>query len=183
MSNSRNLFAMLALALAACTAEPVENIVAPAADQLGDASAEGLAAPANSSAAEAQQSAATPLGTDGMRWSSSASGGTASFGPAGGDAQLTIDCSDGTLVITRNASAAKASGTLSFTGNGRAASLPLQAAADATHWSASFIPGDTTNAVARLFDGTGAVEITLGGTPDLVTPPSDAPARAFAACG
>jgi hypothetical protein len=43
-------------------------------------------------------------------------------------------------------------------------------------------PGDMTNAVDRVFAGNGPVNITLGGAPSLVAPPSDVPGRAFAAC-
>lgn len=188
------LFAAAVVFLAACSPDPVDPAVvpgdnkaaAPDEDLAGDASAEGLAAPANAAAAEAHQRAVVPLPDNGMAWTWLADRQLAEFGPKASEPQLSIECRGGVLHITRHAAIENAAGTLSFTGNGHAASLPVVAASSQLGpGSLSTIatePGDMTNAVARVFAGKGPVQVGLGGAPSLVTPPSDAPSRAFAAC-
>jgi len=182
-----------ALLIVACSPDPVdpavaqeENRAATPDDSLaGDASADGLAAPANAAASEAVQRAAVPLANNGMAWSWDADTRRARYGPASAP-QLAIECSSGVLHITRLAPIENAEGTLSFTGNGHAASLPVVAKRSqlgpGSLSTAALRPGDMTNAVARVLAGKGPVNITLGGAPSLVTPPSDIPGRAFAAC-
>ena len=175
-----------ALALAACSSGPVDPAVSANKTQAGDSGATGLAAPANAAAAEANQRASAPLASDGMAWRFDAVTASASFGPVDAEPQLSIGCRGGVLHITRHAAADGNTGTLSFTGNGQAASLPVSAAPSQLGPSglstATLDPGDMTNAVARVFVGPGPVQITLGGAPSLLAPPSDAPRRVFAAC-
>lgn len=177
--------AAAALFLAACSPEPVDPTVAPDENLAGDASADGLAAPANAAAAEATQRAAVPLPDNGLAWSWQAETRSALYG-APSAPQLSIECREGVLHITRHAPIENTAGTLSFTGNGHAASLPVVAARSqlgpGSLSTAALRPGDMTNAVDRVLAGKGPVNVTLGGAPSLVTPPSDVPARAFAAC-
>ena len=75
---------------------------------------------------------------------------------------------------------------MSFTGNGRVASLPAAALGEqaklASYWQAASPPSDLTAAVARVFDGPGVVQIAVAGSVKLVTVPSPIPRQAFAAC-
>lgn len=179
-------FAAGALFVAACSPDPVDPaVVAPDEDLAGDASADGLAAPANAAASEAAQRAAIPIADNGLTWSWRAETRSALYG-APSAPQLSITCREGVLHITRHAPIENAAGTLSFTGNGHAASLPVVAEQSqlgpGSLSTTALKPGDMTNAVARVLAGKGPVNVTLGGAPSLVTPPSDLPARAFAAC-
>lgn len=175
-----------ALFVAACTPDPVDPAVAPDENLAGDASAEGLAAPANAAAAEATQRAAVPLADDGLKWIWSADANSAIFGPNKAAPLFSIECRAGVLHVTRHAPIENAKGTLSFTGNGHAASLPVAALRSqlgpGSLSTTALKSGDMTNAVARVFDGNGPVQVSLGGAPSIVTPPSDVPGRAFAAC-
>ena len=176
-----------ALFLTACSSDPVDPAVSQNQDRAGDAGADGPTAPGNAAAAEAHERASAPLAGDGMAWIWRADTGTALFGPVASEPQLSITCQGGALHIIRHAPIENAKGTLSFTGNGHAASLPVVALrSQLGPGSLSTIvlaPGDMSNAVARVFDGKGPVQVSLGGAPSLVTPPSDVPGRAFAACG
>src|SRR5687767_1093192 len=115
-----------ALLLLACQDDgPVaDDAVQPPEAILGDRGASGLAAPANAAAAEAADRAALPPVTAGMGWT--VAGERAAFGPPGAEPILTFACNDGGLAITRHHPAsAGATGTLSFTGSGHVASLPM----------------------------------------------------------
>jgi hypothetical protein len=169
----------LSILLVACTArgDPVaDNAVAPPDSLVGDESAQGLAAPANAAAAEAVRQAALPPATGGLAWRVDPSGDGAAFGPPGAGPALSIRCaSDGgrpKLVFTRHSPAPQgAAGTLSFTGNGVAASLPAHGdRGDRSSWSAAVAPGDMARDIAKAFDGDAPVHIGIGGTPPLVVP-------------
>ena len=122
----------------------------------------------------------------GMAWTWQADTNSALFGPDPSRPQLSIECRGGVLHITRHAPVEDAEGTLSFSGERSAASLPVVAAPSELGpgrlSTTALRPGDMTNAVARVFAGKGEVNVTLGGAPSLTTPPSDVPGRSFAAC-
>ena len=166
------------------------NAAAPPDNAVGDASAGGLAAPANASAAERSRDVAAPAPTDGMSWSWNERAHEARFGPAAGPPTFSIACDMAThrMVIDRfDPASANATATLSFTGSGRVASLPAMAVGRSTgisvgHWQASGVASDLIRAVGRVFDGSAAVQIVLGGAPRLVAPASPLPRRAFDAC-
>lgn len=174
-----------AFSLAACSPDPVDPAVSRD-KQAGDAGADRPATPGNAAAAEAHKRASAPLSGDGMRWAWRADSRSALFGPRESEPQLSIECRMGELHITRHAPIENASGTLSFTGNGHAASLPVVALRSqlgpGSLSTTALRAGDMTNAVAHVFEGSGPVQVSLGGAPSLVTPPSDVPGRAFAAC-
>ena len=183
------LVSALGAALGACDAgSPVaNNAVAPPDNVVGDAPAAGLAAPANSGAAEAVAKASMPLPTDGMHWHWNEAAGSADYGGGPGAITFSIACRSGKLLFHRADAAPKGGkGTLSFTGNARAASVPAVAVGDTaamtSSWLASEAPSDMTSAVARVFAGPGPVEIALTGTMRLVTKPSPIPMKPFALC-
>ena len=172
------MFTAAALLLAACTPRPVDPQV-EADDDRANASA-----PSSGSAGEASPRA-VPL-PDGLAWTWQAETNSALFGPTPAAPQLSITCRQGMIHITRHAPIENAEGTLSFTGNRSAASVPVVAARSqlgpGSLSTVALKPGDMTNAVARVFAGNGPINVTLGGAPALLTPPSDVPGRAFAAC-
>ena len=183
------LVSALGAALGACDAgSPVaNNAVAPPDNVVGDAPASGLAAPANSGAAEAVAKASMPLPTDGMHWHWNEAAGSADYGGGPGAITFSIACRGGKLLFHRADAAPKGGkGTISFTGNARAASVPAIAIGDTaamtSSWLASEVPSDMTNAVARVFAGPGPVEIALTGTMRLVTKPSPIPLKPFDRC-
>ena len=183
-------FALLQLACA--KADPVaENAVAPPDDLVGDASATGLAAPANAAAAEAAQQAALPPASGGLTWSYRVADRIALFGPPGTPA-FSIQCQrqregQSELIFIRfllPASGGQA--TLSFTGNGQVASVPVAAVSDPSgtggHWRAVIAPGDIARDVAEAFAGQGAVDVSVSGHPSLVVPATAEPRRVLAEC-
>jgi len=183
-----------ALSLLACQGDdgPVaEDATAPPDNVVGDAGANGLAAPANSAAAEAADRAATPKPDDGMRWSAASEGNVASFGPARARPMLSIACrGEGGarhLLVTRLHPAHDGdTATLSFTGAGHASSLPMKAVAKSggpgeSEWQGE-ARGDMARAVARAFAGPGRVDVTLGGAPALAVPTSPVAQSVFARC-
>ena len=181
------------LALLACAKQdPVDdNAVAPPEELGGDASATGLAAPANAAAAEAIQQAALPTATGGLRWAYQASDRSALFGPPGTPA-FSIQCNksregDNQLVFVRYLPpTGGGNATLSFTGNGHAASVPIAAVTNPDgkggQWRASISVGDNARDVAETFAGPGSVNISLTGLAPLVTPSIGEPRRVFAEC-
>lgn len=181
------------LALLACAKQdPVDdNAVAPPAEVGGDALASGLAAPANAAAAEAMQQAALPTATGGLRWAYQASDRSALFGPPGTPA-FSIQCNksrdgDNQLVFVRYLPpTVGGNATLSFTGNGHAASVPIAAVTNPDgkggQWRASVSVGDNARDVAETFAGPGSVNISLTGLAPLVTPSTGEPRRVFAEC-
>jgi len=181
------------LALLACAKQdPVDdNAVAPPASIAGDASATGLAAPANAAAAEAAQQAAIPAATGGLKWAYRAADRTALFGPPGTPA-FSIQCSkqregDSQLIFVRYLPpTGGGNATLSFTGNGKAASVPIAAVTNPDgrggQWRASVSIGDSVRDVAETFNGPGTVNIALTGLAPVVVPATSEPRRVFAEC-
>lgn len=174
---------VLAIVLVACTgSDPVaEDAAAPSEEMLGDAGAEGLAAPANAAAAEAAVQQATPLPQNGMLWTLNGTEKLATFGAAGDAPSFSVQCRPANgggreLVVTRGALAPDGEkGTLSFTGNGSASSLPVRGVspkAGEAYWQAIVKPGDETRAVARAFAGSGVVQIGVSNGPGLPVPAS-----------
>lgn len=172
-----------AFVLLACSkADPVvDNAVAPS-DAVIETSAEGLAAPANAAAAEAAQQAAMPIADDGMRWTVRTAARAADYGPVGAEPTLSVGCgASGELTFTRHRSAAGSDrATMSFTGNGKASSLP--AAAVGGQMRAVAETSDMGRAVARTFDGPAPVIVSVGGASKLVVRPSAEARRIMAAC-
>ena len=185
------MFGFLVL-LACAKQDPVaDNALAPSDELVGDVSATGLAAPENAAAAEAAKQAALPSATGGLRWAYRAADRAAEFGPPGTPA-FSIQCNrqrkgDSQLVFVRFLPPTSAdSGTLSFTGNGQAASVPVAAVAnsdgDGGQWRATVSVGDNARHVAKTFSGPGAVHVRISGLPALVVPASPEPRRVFAEC-
>jgi hypothetical protein len=179
----------LAVPLGGCgRSSPVANTAVALPDNaVGDAPASGLAAPANSAAAEAVAKASLPLPTDGMAWRWDAVEGAAEYGAGPQAPAFEIVCRGGKLLFHRiDAAPSGGKGTMSFTGNGRVASVPAFAIGDTAKLSSSWLgtqpPSDMTQAVARVFTGPGPVEIALSGTTKLVTAPSPLALRPFELC-
>ena len=183
-----------ALGLLACQGgdSPVaEDAAAPPDSVIGDASADGLAAPANAAAAEAIDRAAVPRATDGLDWSEANGGRTLAFGPEGTAPMLSFACEGSAgarfLRIRRfNPALPGTTATLSFTGGGHASSLPMHAVAmpggpGESEWQGE-ARGDMARAVARAFAGEGVVDITLGGAPALAVPSSPVVTAFFRRC-
>lgn len=187
-----NIFPIALLLLACARTDPVdENAVAPTGAVGGDMSATGLAAPANAAAAERVDRAALPPASGGLSWSYSPQDGTASFGPSGTPA-FSIQCQkpkegEPQLIFVRYLPPATgAQATLSFTGNGQAASLPVSAVANpgglGGHWRATVPPDEHARDVSEAFAGPGPVEVSVSGTPPLVVPAAAEPRRVFRDC-
>lgn len=185
------MFGFLAL-LACAKQDPVaDNATAPPDELVGDVSATGLAAPANAAAAEAVQQAAVPAATGGLRWAYQAAARTAEFGPPGTPA-FSIQCSkqreaDSQLVFVRYLPPiSDRKGTLSFTGNGQVASVPVAGVTNPNGigglWRSTISVGDNARDVAETFSGPGAVNVSISGLPALVIPASPEPRRVFAEC-
>lgn len=182
-----------ALVLLACAkADPVaDNAVAPSDELLGDSSASGLAAPANAAAAEAAQQAALPDATGGLAWAIDQPNRMATFGPAGTPA-FSIQCQKrregpNQLIFVRYMTpTASSSATLSFTGNGQAASVPISAVRNPNgiggQWRTVIDSGDMARDVAKTFDGPGTVDVSISGIPSLVVPAGMEPRRVLAEC-
>lgn len=179
---------VMMFALAGCGSDSVvSNAAAPPDNVVGDVGGKGLSDPANAGAREQALKAAAPAPTDGMGWHWNPAANSASFGPSPAISAFAIACTGGRIVANRFDGAPHgAQATMSFTGNGKAASLPAKTVGDTTglesRWEASVVPSDTTQAVARVFIGQAPVEISLPGTTTLVTRPSPLPGRAIAAC-
>ena len=187
-----NIFPSALLLLACAKADPVdENAVAPAGDRMGDMAATGLAAPANAAAAEAIDQAALPPASGGLGWTYSQQDRTASFGPPGTPA-FSIQCQkpkegEAQLIFVRYLPPSSSSAaTLSFTGNGQAASLPVSPVANpgglGGHWRATVPPDEHARDVSEAFAGPGPVEVSVSGTPPLVVTPASEPRRVFRDC-
>ncbi len=183
----------VALLLLACSrSDPVdEDAVAPAANLVGDMAADSLAAPANAAAAEAAQQAAVPPATDGLAWSYRQQDRAALFGPPNSPA-FSIQCQkpregEPQLIFVRYLPPSSGgTATLSFTGNGQAASLPVSPVTDPSgiggQWRAMVPPGDHARNVAETFAGPATVEVSVSGTSPLVVPSAPEPRRVLADC-
>lgn len=185
------MFVFMAL-LACAKRDPVDDdAVDPTNELVGDVSASGLAAPANSSAAEAIRQAALPTDTGGLLWAYRAADRTALFGPPGTPA-FSIQCNkaregDSQLVFARYLPpTGGGNATLGFTGNGQAASVPIAAVTNADgrggQWRATIPVGDNARSVARTFAGPGTVNVSLTGLAPLVVPATAEPRRVLADC-
>jgi hypothetical protein len=181
------------MVLVACAkSDPVaDNAVAPSDELLGDASAAGLAAPANAAAAEAVRQAALPPAPGGLAWTIDEANRMALFGPAGTPA-FSIQCQkqregpNQLIFIRYMAPNANSGATLSFTGNGQAASIPIAAVRNPDglggQWRAVIDPGDTARDVAETFDGPGTVNVSISGISPLVVPAGAEPRRVLTEC-
>ena len=188
---TRPILLLACLLIAACgKTDPVaKNAAAPPDNMVGDAPAAGLADPANAATAEAVKEAAAPVATDGMGWHYNPASRRATFGPPDAtsglaSAQLQFECTPQGLVVSRADSPSEGKTTLSFTGNGHVASLPMTATPRTSQgaiWR-GVASGDTLRAVGRTFAGPGPVEASVGGGGDLRLLPDGAPRAAIAAC-
>jgi len=187
------LLPTLALLAAACAkTDPVDdNAIAPSGKLAGDASATGLAAPANEAAAEAAAEAALPPATGGLNWSYRGQDRLAEYGPPGSPAfsiqcQLEKEGPKQLIFIRYIPPVAGGQGTLSFTGNGQVASVPIAAVANPTglsgHWRAVVTPDEIAHDVAETFGGPGTVNVSISGYPPLVVPSAAEPRRVLAEC-
>lgn len=192
MPRSLILIPLALLSMGCAKTDPVdEDAVAPAGELAGDLAANGLAAPVNAAAAEAARQAALPPASGDLSWSYSEQDRTALYGPQGSPA-LSIQCNkpkegEAQLIFVRFLPpSAGSAATLSFTGNGQAASVPVSPVANPDglggHWRAAVAPGDIARDVSETFAGDGPVEISVSGTPPLVVPPAGEPRRVFADC-
>lgn len=153
--------------------------------------ATGLAAPANAAAAEAARQAALPSATGGLGWTYRDQDRAALFGPPGSPA-FSIQCQkpregEPQLIFVRHLPpTAGAKATLSFTGNGQAASLPVTAISNpggvGGEWRAVVPPDEHARDVAETFAGPGAVQVSVSGTPPLVVAAAAEPRRVLAEC-
>lgn len=183
----------LPLLLLACgRSEPVdEDAVAPMGELVGDMAANGLASPANAATAEAVQQAAVPPATGGLGWTYRAQDRAALFGPPATPA-FSIQCQkpregEPQLIFVRHLPPTRAgNATLSFTGNGQAASLPISAVINpggvGGEWRAMVPPDEHARDVAETFGGSGTVEVSVSGTAPLVVPSAAEPRRVLADC-
>ena len=181
------------LMIAACAkTDPVdEAAVSPPNSIVGDISAIGLAAPANAATAEAVQQAALPPPSGGLAWSYRQTDNIALFGPPNSPA-FSIQCQkpkegEPQLIFVRYLPpTAGAQGTLSVTGNGQVASVPIAAVTNPDglggQWRSAAPPNDSTRDIAEAFAGPGRVEVSVSGTAPLVVPSSDEPRRVLNAC-
>ena len=181
------------LMIAACAkTDPVdEAAVSPPNSIVGDISAIGLAAPANAATAEAVRQAALPPPSGGLAWSYRQTDNIALFGPPNSPA-FSIQCQkpkegEPQLIFVRYLPpTAGAQGTLSVTGNGQVASVPIAAVSNPDglggQWRAAAPPNDSTRDIAEAFAGPGRVEVSVSGTAPLVVPSSDEPRRVLTAC-
>ncbi|MFL6724352.1 MAG: hypothetical protein ACJ8E7_09510 [Sphingomicrobium sp.] len=180
------------LLLGCAKRDPVDEDAVNAPDEVvGDASATGLAAPANAAAAEAARQAALPVATGGLNWSYRAADEMALFGPPGTPA-FSIQCDKpprgrGHLVFVRYLPpTGGGNATLSFTGNGKVASVPIAAVTNPNglggQWRAAIPVDDSVRDAAEAFAGPGMVNISITGLAPLVVPAAAAPRRVFADC-
>ena len=185
-------FSIALLLLACAKPDPVaDNAAAPPDELVGDVSAGGLAAPANSAATEAAVRAALPPASGGLSWTYRTADRMALFGPPGSPA-FTIQCQvqregQKELLFVRSIPpTAGGKGTLSFTGNGQVASVPVAAVVNPAglggDWRAVVAPDEIARDVAETFAGPGTVEVSIGGYPPLVVPSGGEPRRVFAEC-
>jgi len=185
------VLALLALPACAKTDPVADNAVAPSDELAGDASATGLATPANAATAEAVAQAAVPAATGGLHWTYRGPERLAEYGPPGSPA-FSVQCQverEGPkqlIFIRYIPPVAGGQGTLSFTGNGQVASVPIAAVANPTglsgHWRAVVTPDEIAHDVAEAFAGPGTVNVSISGYPPLVLPSTAEPRRVMAEC-
>lgn len=184
-------FAVVIALLSCAKNDPVDENAVGVPDQLaGDRAAAGLATPANAATAEAVRQASLPPATGGLRWSYNERDG-ALFGPPGNPA-FSIQCQkqregEAQLIFIRFLPPTTGSqATLSFSGNGQVASVPIAAVVNPNgvggQWRATVPPDEHASDVAETFAGPGTVEVSVTGTPPLVVPAGAEPRRVFASC-
>ena len=180
-----------ALAAGCAKTDPVdENAVAPGVDLTAPVAANSLA-PVNAGAAEAMRNAALPPASDPLGWTYNQQDRMAVFGPASAPA-LTVQCQkpregEAQLIFVRYIPPSTgAQATLSFTGNGQAASLPVSSVSNpgglGGHWRAAVPPNDSARDISEIFAGSGPIEVSVSGTPPLVVTSTEEPRRVFADC-
>jgi hypothetical protein len=182
-----------ALGLLACQGDdgPVaKGATSPPENLVGDEGAAGLAAPANSAAAEATSRAAVPPANDGIMWSAHGAD-QVDYGPAGAAPMLRFACLGAggarhVLVTRLHPAHPGKTATLSFTGGGHASSVPMHAVAKPggpgeSEWQGE-ARGDMKRAIARAFAKDGLVNVTLGGAPALAVPATPAVRGFFTRC-
>lgn len=184
-------FVGMLILISCAKTDPVDDDATGVPDQLaGDRAAAGLATPANAATAEAVRQAALPTATGGLRWTYNERDG-ALFGPPGNPA-FSIQCQkpregETQLIFIRFLPpTSQAQATLSFTGNGQVASVPIAAVVNPNgvggQWRATVSIGDSARDVAEAFSGPGTVEVSLTGLPPLVVPAGAEPRRVFGSC-
>lgn len=183
---------VVAISLLSCAkTDPVDDDATGVPDQMaGDRAAAGLAAPANAATAESVRQAALPAATGGLRWSYNERDG-ALFGPPGSPA-FSIQCQkpregEAQLIFIRHLPPTTGSqATLSFTGNGQVASVPIAAVVNPNgvggQWRAAISPDEHARDVAETFSGPGTVEVSISGTPPLVVSTGAEPRQVFTSC-
>lgn len=180
--------AMIGLLACGSGRDPVDNEAKTSgAIPGGDTTATGLAAPGNSGAAERAEQAAIPHADDGMGWALAPGSTRATYGPAGAAPTMAVECRGGTLIVERSGAAAgSGKGTLSFTGNGQASSLPAEQVAGSSatdgRWAGRTSDRDLSRAVARTFAGPAAVQVSVGELPPLSVRPAGPVRQVLAAC-
>jgi hypothetical protein len=193
MSKVATIAPLTFLLMVACAkTDPVdEDAVTPPNSLVGDISAVALAPPANATTAEAVRQAALPSASGGLAWTYRQQDNSALFGPPGSPA-FSIQCQkpregEPQLIFVRYLPpTAGSQGTLSFTGNGQAASVPIAAVVNPDgvggQWRAAVPPNDSIRDIGDAFAGPGTVEISVAGTAPLVVPSSEEPRRVLADC-
>ena len=184
---------ILAISMLSCAKrDPVDEDATGVPDQLaGDRATAGLATPANAATAEAVQQAAAPQSTGGLAWTYDRQDQLASFGPQGTPA-FSIQCQkpregEAQLIFVRYLPPTSGTqATLSFTGNGQAASVPIAAVMNPNgiggQWRATVPPDEHARDVAEAFAGPGTVEVSVTGTPPLVVSTGGEPRTVLASC-
>lgn len=182
----------LLMLLACGKTDPVADEATDPPNKLAaDISALAIAAPANATTAEAARQSALPPASGGLAWTYRSQDNIALFGSPGTPA-FSIQCQkpkegEAQLIFVRYLPpAVGAQGTLSFTGNGKAASVPVAAVVNPDglggQWRATVPPNDSTRDISDAFAGPSMVEISVAGAAPLVVPSADEPRRVLGAC-
>ena len=141
--------------------------------------------------AEAVQQAPVAAAPGGLGWTYRQQDRAALFGPPGSPA-FSIQCQkpregERQLIFVRHLPPGRpGNATLSFTGNGQAASLPVSAVINpggvGGEWRAMVPPDEHARDVAETFAGRGTVEVSVSGTAPLVVPSTAEPRQVLADC-
>ena len=142
-------------------------------------------------AAQAIQQSSVAAAPGGLSWSYRQQDRAAQFGPPGSPA-FSIQCQkpregEKQLIFVRHLPPIRAgNATLSFTGNGQAASVPVAAVINPSgvggEWRAMVPPDDVARDVAEAFAGPGTIEVSVSGTPPLVVSSGPEPRTVLADC-
>lgn len=141
--------------------------------------------------AEAVQQTSIAAAPGGLSWTYRPQDRAALFGPPGSPA-FSIQCQkpregERQLIFVRHLPPTRpGNATLSFTGNGQAASLPVSAVINpggvGGEWRAMVPPDEHARDVAETFAGAGTVNVSVSGTPPLVVPSTAEPRQVLADC-